>query len=36
VFSLSGQKVEFFLDEQGQPTHFILTTVEGDRRAERK
>ena len=36
VFSLSGQKVEFFLNAQGRPTHFVITTVEGERRADRK
>jgi len=36
VFSVSGAKITFFVDASGQPTHFVVTTVEGDQRADRK
>jgi hypothetical protein len=36
VFYMTGQRVEFFLGENGQPTHFVLTIVEGDLKAMRK
>jgi hypothetical protein len=36
VFYITGQRVEFFLDPNGQPTHFVLTIVEGDLKAVRK
>jgi hypothetical protein len=36
VFYMTGQRVEFFLDENGRPTHFVLTIVEGDLKAIRK
>ena len=36
VFYITGQRVEFFLDAQGSPTHFVMTIVEGDMKAIRK
>jgi len=36
VFYVTGQRVEFFLDASGSPTHFVLTIVEGDMKAVRK
>ena len=36
VFYITGQRVEFFLDANGLPTHFVMTIVEGDMKAVRK
>jgi len=36
VFYVTGQRLEFFLDASGRPTHFVLTIVEGDMKAVRK
>jgi len=36
VFYVTGQRLEFFLDAGGRPTHFVLTIVEGDMKAVRK
>ena len=36
VFYITGQRVEFFLDASGWPTHFVMTIVEGDLKAIRK
>ena len=36
VFFVTGQRLEFFLDASGRPTHFVLTIVEGDLKAVRK
>jgi hypothetical protein len=36
VFYITGQRVEFFLDAKGWPTHFVMTIVEGDMKAVRK
>jgi len=36
VFFVTGQRLEFFLDANGSPTHFVLTIVEGDLKAIRK
>ena len=36
VFYVTGQRLEFFLDARGWPTHFVLTIVEGDLKAVRK
>jgi hypothetical protein len=36
VFYITGQRVEFFLDASGRPTHFVMTIVEGDLKAMRK
>jgi hypothetical protein len=36
VFYITGQRVEFFLDASGSPTHFVMTIVEGDMKAVRK
>ena len=36
VFYITGQRVEFFLDASGWPTHFVMTIVEGDMKAVRK
>ena len=36
VFYITGQRVEFFLDAKGSPTHFVMTIVEGDMKAVRK
>jgi hypothetical protein len=36
VFYITGQRVEFFLDAKGLPTHFMMTIVEGDMKAVRK
>jgi hypothetical protein len=36
VFYITGQRVEFFLDASGSPTHFVMTIVEGDMKATRK
>ena len=36
VFYITGQRVEFFLDAQGLPTHFVMTIVEGEMKAIRK
>jgi hypothetical protein len=36
VFYMTGQRLEFFPDANGQPTHFVLTIVEGDLKATRK
>jgi hypothetical protein len=36
VFWVTGQRLEFFLDASGRPTHFVFTIVEGDLKAVRK
>ena len=36
VFYITGQRVEFFLDAGGRPTHFVMTIVKGDMRAVRR
>jgi hypothetical protein len=36
VFYITGQRVEFFPDATGSPTHFVMTIVEGDMKAIRK
>jgi hypothetical protein len=36
VFYITGQRVEFFLDAGGRPTHFVMTIVEGDMKAVRR
>ena len=36
VFYITGQRLEFFLDASGRPTHFVFTIVEGDMKATRK
>jgi hypothetical protein len=36
VFYITGQRVEFFLDAKGRPTHFVMTIVEGDMKAVKK
>ena len=36
VFYITGQRLEFFLDASGWPTHFVFTIVEGDMKAVRK
>jgi hypothetical protein len=36
VFYITGQRLEFFLDATGSPTHFVFTIVEGDMKAVRK
>jgi hypothetical protein len=36
VFSASGARVEFFTDDKGGVTHFVVRTVEGDQTATRK
>ena len=36
VFYITGQRLEFFLDAKGRPTHFVFTIVEGDMKAMRK
>ena len=30
VFWVTGQRLEFFVDANGQATHFVMTIVEGD------
>jgi hypothetical protein len=36
VFYITGQRVEFFPDASGRPTHFVMTIVEGDMKATRR
>ncbi|HEV8393662.1 MAG TPA: hypothetical protein VGQ37_05275 [Vicinamibacterales bacterium] len=36
VFYITGQRIEFFLDANGWPTHFVMTIVEGEMKAVRK
>jgi hypothetical protein len=36
VFSASGARVEFFTDDKGAVTHFVVRTVEGDQTGTRK
>jgi len=36
VFYITGQRLEFFPDASGRPTHFVMTIVEGEMKAVRK